>query len=79
MEHIAEDSPAVAERLAARIWNASHLLAEQPAMGRPGRISGTREWVIDGASYILAYRVRQETLEVLRVMHAARQWPDHIE
>lgn len=78
VEHIAGDNAVAAKQVATRIWKASHLLAEQPSMGRPGRISGTREWVIDGTSYIMAYRVREEVLEVLRVIHGARQWPRDI-
>jgi len=32
------------------------LLADHPAMGRPGRIAGTRELVIVRYPYIVAYR-----------------------
>lgn len=45
-------------------------------MGRPGRVGGTREWVIQGTPYIMAYRVREDRLEVLRVLHTAMEWPD---
>ncbi len=53
----------------------SHL-ATQPGMGRPGRVDGTREFVVAGTPYIIPYRVRGETVELLAVMHGARRWPD---
>ena len=44
------------------------------ALGRPGRVAGTRELVIPGSPYILPYRVRERRVEVLRVFRAARKW-----
>ena len=45
-------------------------------MGRHGRIEGTRELVIPGLPYIIPYRVKNNVIEILRVLHAARKWPD---
>jgi addiction module RelE/StbE family toxin len=50
-------------------------LAFFPALGRTGRVTGTRELVIAGTSYVVPYRIRQDRIEVLRVIHSARQWP----
>jgi len=50
-------------------------LAEYPAMGRSGRVPGTRELVVVGTPYIIPYRVRGDRVEILRVFHAARKWP----
>ncbi len=44
--------------------------------GRPGRVKGTRELVIVHPPYIAAYRVKKETIQILRVLHGARLWPD---
>lgn len=54
------------------------MLADHPNMGRPGRIAGTRELVVTRFPYILPYRVRGSTVEVLRVFHTARKWPDRL-
>ena len=53
------------------------LLAEQPALGRGGRIQNTRELIIGGTPYIVAYTVdrRRDVVIILRVLHGARQWP----
>jgi toxin ParE1/3/4 len=74
-EYIARDSPAAASRVVTAIATAVDNLAEYPAMGRPGRVPGTRELVVPNTPYIIPYRVRRNTVEVLRVFHAARKWP----
>jgi toxin ParE1/3/4 len=66
-------SPPVAVR---RILEAVEHLAEHPRLGRPGRIPGTRELIVSDTPYIVPYRVRGQRLEVLRVLHSARRWPD---
>jgi toxin ParE1/3/4 len=74
-DYIAEDNPAAAGRLVQRIFRAVDLLGKNPAMGRPGRVSGTRELVVGDTPYIVPYRVRANAVEILRVFHAARKWP----
>ena len=75
-DYIGEDSPAAARRVVQRIFRAVNLLKKNPAMGRPGRVAGTRELVVAGTPYILPYRVRADAVEILRVFHAARRWPE---
>ncbi len=77
-EYIAEDNPAAAGRVVLRILRAVDLLKKNPAMGRAGRVVGTRELVVAGTPYIVPYRVRGEALEILRVFHAARKWPEKL-
>jgi toxin ParE1/3/4 len=76
-DYIAEDNPAAAGRFVQEIFRATDLLARNPAMGRPGRVPGTRELVIPNTPYIVPYRVRASAIEILRVFHAARKWPTH--
>jgi toxin ParE1/3/4 len=47
-----------------------------PDSGRIGRIDGTREAVVPRSPYIVVYQVSTETVEVLGVWHAAREWPE---
>lgn len=47
-------------------------LLDHPGLGRPGRITGTRELV---AYYILVYDLSGDLVRVLRILHIARQWP----
>lgn len=74
-EYIARDNPAAASRIVNLIMTAVEHLSEHPALGRAGRVPGTRELVISGTPYIIPYRIRENTVEVLRVFHAARRWP----
>ena len=73
--YIARNNPAAAEQIADRIERAIGRLADAPRLGRPGRVSGTRELVITGTPYIAAYRARPQRIEVLRIVHGARRWP----
>lgn len=74
-EYIARDNPRAAAKIVASIATAVDHLANHPAMGRPGRVTGTRELVVSSTPYIIPYRVRGDSVEVLRVFHAARKWP----
>lgn len=47
-----------------------------PALGRPGRVPGTRELVVTRTSFIVPYRIMGERVEILAVIHVARRWPD---
>ena len=77
-EYIAEVNPGAARQVAQCILQAVGLLAEQPSLGRPGRVPETRELVITGTPYSAAYRVVDDTIVILRVLHGARQWPERL-
>ena len=53
-------------------------LVAHPAAGRAGRLRGARELVIASLPYVIAYRVSERQIEILRVMHASRRWPSDI-
>jgi toxin ParE1/3/4 len=74
--YIWQNNPAVAERQVERILAAAARLAEFPETGRPGRRAGTRELVVTRTPYLVAYRVRGELVEVLRVLHGRQRWPN---
>jgi toxin ParE1/3/4 len=75
-EYIARESPATAERNVRRILDEVDRLADHPHIGRPGRIEDTRELVVAGTPFIVPYRVRDESVELLSVFHGKRKWPD---
>ena len=77
-EYISRESHAAAQRVVLAIEQAVQLLASHPAMGRAGRVEGTRELVVTGTPYIIPYRVREGRVEVLRVFHTARKWPPNL-
>jgi addiction module RelE/StbE family toxin len=76
--HITKDNPAAAARVVARIVSAADALAENAALGRVGRVTGTRELVLAKIPYIIAYRVAENDIEILTVMHTAQRWPKQL-
>ena len=75
-EYIAEENRAAAVRTADQIWESTQLLARHPMAGRAGRVARTRELIVRGTPFIIAYRVERNEAWVLALMHAARKWPD---
>ena len=75
---IAMDNPSAAAKVADRIRSAVPKLADQPGLGRPGRVPGTRERVLTNIPYIIALRVEENSLVILRVLHTSRKWPETI-
>ncbi len=73
--YIAADDPAAARPVVERVLRSVATLAEQPGIGRPGRVPGTRELVVLKTRYLMPYRVRGEVVEILRVFHTSRRPP----
>lgn len=75
-DYIAENDPRAAFALAERIrMQVNEQLSEQPLSGRLGRVDGTRELVIAGTNYIMAYRATGLGVEILAVKHGTQDWP----
>jgi toxin ParE1/3/4 len=74
--YVAADDPRAAAGVVERIQSSIRLLADLPHRGRPGRWPGTRELVIPGTPYLVPYRVTSDLIEILRVFHSARRWPE---
>ena len=77
-EYIANENPNAARRLLVEIKEQAIILIDNPQIGRPGRVEGTRELVLSGTNYILPYRVKTKQVQILAVFHGARKWPDSI-
>ncbi len=77
--YIAADNPAAARLVLARIKERVQTLRDEPHVGRPGRVPGTRELVISKTAYLVPYQVSGDTLQILRVYHSSRQWPDRFD
>lgn len=71
-------NPSAAVLIDERIVATIRRLIDFPASGRIGRIAGTRELVINGTPYIVAYAVTETTIRILRVLHGAQEWPDSL-
>jgi toxin ParE1/3/4 len=76
IDYIARDSPKAAIGQGDRIESQIETLSAYPEMGREGRVAGTRELVVSRTPFIVVYRVRAGRVEILRVLHGARMWPE---
>lgn len=76
---IARDNPAAATRVTERIVQQAAKLAEFPERGRIGRVQGTREFVIARTSYVVAYRLHGQDIEILAVVHGGQRWPKRLQ
>lgn len=71
--YIALDSPRAASNFVAEIREKSAVLAQHPSSGRAGRlVVDTREMVVH-ENYVMIYRVKADTVQILRVHHVAQQ------
>ncbi len=74
-DFIEADNPRAAVAVDDRIKDQTKRLVMFPEAGRIGRVEGTRELVISRTPYIIAYRVLDNAIVILRVLHGARRWP----
>ncbi len=75
-DYILEDNPLAAKKILDTINQEIIHLSEHPHLGRAGRVPRTRELVLANAPFVVPYQVKDSTLEILRVYHSARKWPE---
>jgi plasmid stabilization system protein ParE len=76
--YIMRNNPSAAAEVVLSIVRTVSMLGLQPGLGRPGRVSGTKELVVPDTPYNVPYRVKENTVQVLRVYHSSRKWPDEL-
>jgi toxin ParE1/3/4 len=76
--YVSLDNPGAAAGVVLKIIKAVSFLKEHPGMGRVGRIPGTKELVVTDTPYIVPYRVKDDSVQILRVYHSSRKWPDRL-
>jgi toxin ParE1/3/4 len=79
LEHIntylTENHPYLAQSTVRELYEAILSLKRSPRRGRLGREEGTRELVLPQLPYIVAYRVRDDAVEILHIYHGAQKRP----
>jgi addiction module RelE/StbE family toxin len=75
-DFIAQENPVAAQAVAQRIADAARLLPNQTRIGRPGRVEGTREWVVKQTPYLLVYAIENDAVQIVSVIHSKQRWPD---
>ncbi len=74
VDYISDDNPEAAQQLKDDIQAKVATLAEHPKLYRLGRVAGTREMVVR-RNYVVVYAEDARAVTILRVLHAAQQWP----
>jgi toxin ParE1/3/4 len=79
LDHIYDDlaahRPHLIDQTIREIHNKINALQTSPHRGRPGRIEGTRELVFSWLPYIVVYRVKADTIEILHIYHGSQDRP----
>jgi toxin ParE1/3/4 len=76
VDYIAKDNPDAGTGIAKQILMAAQMLEQHPLLGRPGRLKGTRELVVPRLSFVIRYRITGEAIQLIRIHHTARRWPE---
>ena len=72
--YIAEDNPEQADRVLGRLFEAFARLAQTPGMGHHREdLADTRHRFWTVYSYVIAYRDQTKPLEIIAIVHGARQ------
>ncbi|QIG49228.1 type II toxin-antitoxin system RelE/ParE family toxin [Nordella sp. HKS 07] len=74
VDYISDENPDAAQRPKDEIEASASKLPEHPKLYRSGRIAGTREMVVR-PNYLVIYTESTRAVTILRVLHAAQQWP----
>lgn len=74
VEYISDEDPDAAQRIKEDIEAKAAKLPEFPKLYRTGRVEATREMLV-WSNYIVVYTETPSLVRILRVLHAARQWP----
>jgi toxin ParE1/3/4 len=78
-DYIARDNPRAVHGVAEIIVDTvERVLHENPELGSPGRVPGTRELVISKTPIIVPYRIQNDILQILGVYHHSRRWPERL-
>lgn len=72
--YIAKDNPDAASNLRDEITTKVEALPDHPKLYKVGRIKGTREMVVR-PNYVVVYKESAKSIKIVRVLHAAQQWP----
>ena len=74
-DYIEADNPQNAREVIRRIEKSVETLAPYPLLGKQGRVAETREFFVTGTPYFIIYRVKQNVLQILTILHTSRKYP----
>jgi len=72
-DYLKDHHPHYRQPTVRKVYAAVQSLKEWPHRGRAGREEGTRELLFPPLLYIAVYRVKGQSIEVLRIYHGAQE------
>ncbi|EGU43681.1 plasmid stabilization system [Vibrio ichthyoenteri ATCC 700023] len=75
-EYLHENNSRASRKFVQEVYDLTNLLKKNPAMGRVGRVFGTRELVLNKFPYLIPYRVKYNCIEILRVFPTRMSQPE---
>jgi toxin ParE1/3/4 len=63
-----------ANRVSRTIYDTIQTLPAMPYRGRYGRLENTRELVIPRLPYVVIYRLMEDRIVILNIVHGAQRW-----
>jgi addiction module RelE/StbE family toxin len=76
LDYIDDRNPTAAHKTYQLISGSVSQLATHPFIGRVGRVEQTREMIVNGTPYLVAYSIDGDMVTIIAVLHGARRWPD---
>ena len=74
-DYIETDSPQNAREVIGRIEKSIETIASYPLLGKQGRVAETRGFFATGTPYIIIYRIKEDSLQILSILHTSRKYP----
>lgn len=74
---VARTDADAAQAMYAHVRARINALATHPERGRPGRIFGTRELVIERYGFLVPYTVHENEVHILRLFHCRQRPPEN--
>ncbi|MDF4275702.1 type II toxin-antitoxin system RelE/ParE family toxin [Vibrio parahaemolyticus] len=75
-EYLHEYNPRSSREFVQEVYDLTNLLKTNPAMGRTGRVFGTRELILNKYPYLIPYRIKDNCIEILRVFPTRMSQPE---
>ena len=74
-DYLKDHHPLYRDPTMRKLYGTIRELKQWPGRGRSGCEEGTREILFPPTPYVAVYRVREQTIEVMRIYHAAEDRP----
>lgn len=71
-DFLKEHHPQYRQPTLRKLYQRLRALKETPYIGRPGIEGGTRELLFPPMPYVAVYRVREDSVEILRIFHTSQ-------